>query len=312
MEQTRAQEINDAGPGALPSLAEIKPGKRLDTIPGFKDYAEQVSRGLHGIVLKGGFPLRRMVDVLHGTWLGHPLHSVLTDVTIGAWMFGSLMDLLSLTRKGRGASRAADRLIAIGTVSAVPTALSGMTDFSTIPRGALTTGATHGLLNSLALALYGLSIWGRRNGRRPLAMVLSGMGAGVLLISGWLGGELTYRYRVGVNRARDAKKPKTWVAVMDSDDLRNEKPRRIEYDERPMLLYRLEGQIYAMGAVCAHEEGPLEEGKFDGCLVECPYHQSVYDLRNGKVVHGPATYAIPSYETRVRNGKIEIRLRSGS
>ena len=98
---------------------------------------------------------------------------------------------------------------------------------------------------------------------------------------------------------------------MDADDLRNEKPRRIEYDERPVLLYRYDGQIYAMGAVCAHEEGPLEEGKFDGCLVECPLHQSVYDLRTGHVVHGPSTYTLPSYETRVYNGKIEIRLGKG-
>ena len=98
---------------------------------------------------------------------------------------------------------------------------------------------------------------------------------------------------------------------MEAADLRNEKPRRIEYDERPVLLYRHAGEIYAMGAVCAHEEGPLEDGKFEGCLVECPLHQLVYDLRTGRVVHVPATYAIPSYETRVHNGKIELRLPAG-
>src|SRR5688572_32430859 len=141
MEQTRTQSEVEAGLGAFPSLSDVKPAKRLDAIPGYKDYAEQVSRGIHGLVLKGGEPLRRMADLLHGTWLGHPLHSVLTDVTIGGWLFGSLMDLISLTRRGAGARRAADRLITIGTVSAVPTALSGIADFSTIPRGALTTGA---------------------------------------------------------------------------------------------------------------------------------------------------------------------------
>jgi nitrite reductase/ring-hydroxylating ferredoxin subunit len=101
------------------------------------------------------------------------------------------------------------------------------------------------------------------------------------------------------------------VAILDSEDLRADKPRVVEYDEQKVLLYRHEGEIYAMGAVCAHEEGPLEEGKFQGCQVECPIHQSVYDLRTGRVVHGPATYAIPSFETRVYEGKIEIRLRSG-
>lgn len=293
----------------LPSLADIKPAEQLDSIPGFKDYAEQVSRGLHGLILKGGSPARRVADLLHGTWLGHPLHSVLTDVTIGAWMFGSLMDLVSLTRRAGGARRAADRLITIGTVSALPTALAGLADYSTIPRGALTTGATHGLLNTAALALYTLSLGSRRAGRRPAAMVLSGIALGLLLVSGWLGGELTYRYRVGVNRTKAAKKPRTWVALLDSEDLHADKPRVVEYDEQKVLLYRHDGEIFAMGAVCAHEEGPLEDGKFQGCQVECPLHQSVYDLRTGRVVHGPATYALPSYETRVYNGKLEIRLK---
>jgi uncharacterized membrane protein len=193
MEPTRTREGVGETEAVLPSLAEIKPAEKLDAIPGFKDYAEQFSRGIHGLVLKGGGPVRRIADLLHGTWLGHPLHSVLTDVTIGAWMFGSLMDLVSLSGRANGARSAADRLITIGTVSALPTALAGLTDYTTIPRGALTTGATHGLLNTVALALYALSMRSRRTGRRSGAMVLSGMGLGLILVSGWLGGELTYR-----------------------------------------------------------------------------------------------------------------------
>src|SRR5688572_33385425 len=141
MEQTRTQSEVEAGLGAFPSLSDVKPAKRLDAIPGYKDYAEQVSRGIHGLVLKGGEPLRRIADLLHGTWLGHPLHSVLTDVTIGGWMFGSLMDLLSLTRRGAGARRGAGRLITIGTVRGVPTALSGLADFTSIPPGSPQAGS---------------------------------------------------------------------------------------------------------------------------------------------------------------------------
>ena len=44
-----------------------------------------ISQALHGAILAGGEPIRTLVDILHGTWLGHPLHPVLTDVTIGAW-----------------------------------------------------------------------------------------------------------------------------------------------------------------------------------------------------------------------------------
>ena len=137
--EARAEE--EAAP-ILPSLSQIRPEEMLAEIPEFKPVAKKVSRGLHDLVLKGGQPARLAADLLHGTWLGHPLHSVLTDLTIGAWTFGSLMDLFSLGGHRQSNERAADRLIALGTASALPTALTGLADYSTIPEGALATGAT--------------------------------------------------------------------------------------------------------------------------------------------------------------------------
>ena len=84
---------------------------------------------------------------------------------------------------------------------------------------------------------------------------------------------------------------------------------RVDLDGSPVLFYRYEGQVYAMGAVCGHEGAPLEKGQFDGLCVTCPWHQSVYNLQDGSVVHGPTTYAEPSYETRIRDGRVEARLR---
>jgi nitrite reductase/ring-hydroxylating ferredoxin subunit/uncharacterized membrane protein len=225
-------------------------------------------------------------------------------------MFGSLMDVLSLTRRSRGARQAADRLIAIGNLSAIPTAVAGLADYSTIPQDATTTGATHGLLNSLALGLYTLSMVSRQTRHRSMALLYSGMGFGLLLIAAWLGGEMTYRYRVGVNRVEAPDGLKKWKAVLEDEELREHRPRRVELDDQPVLVYRHQGEVYAVGAVCPHAGGPLEKGKFAGCQVECPWHQSVFDLNTGRVVHGPATYAVPTYETRLRQGKIEIRLRS--
>jgi nitrite reductase/ring-hydroxylating ferredoxin subunit len=73
------------------------------------------------------------------------------------------------------------------------------------------------------------------------------------------------------------------------------------------MLYRENDLVYDIGAVCTHEGGPLDQGNIEGLCVECPWHQSAFDLRDGSVVHGPATYASSEYETRVREGKIEIR-----
>ena len=305
--EARAEEENTP---VLPSLNQLRPEEMLAEIPEYKSVAQKVSRGLHDLVLKGGEPARFTADFLHGTWLGHPLHSVLTDLTIGAWIFGSLMDLFSLGGSHRrGNEHAADKLIALGTASAIPTALTGLADYSTIPEGAVSTGATHGLINASALALYGFSIALRKMGLRPFAMVLSGAGLGLILISSWLGGHMAYHYKVGVNHAQKPGKPKPWQAVVDDSKLAEDKPLRVEVDEKPVLVYKHLGEIFAIGADCAHEAGPLDEGKFQGCQVECPWHQSVYDLRTGRVVHGPATNPEPVYKTRVKQGKVELRLR---
>ena len=308
MEQTLEEQTLAEPRPPLPGLGEIKPEEQLQAIPHFSDYAEQVSSGVHDLVLKGGEPVRTAVDVLHGTKLGHPLHPILTDVTIGGWLFGSLMDVFSLFGGGKTAMRAADSLITIGTVSAVPTALAGLADYSAIDQRATTTGGAHGLINGVALGLYTASLASRRKGNRVLGIGLSGVALGLILVSAWLGGELVYRYKVGVNHAAEPKGPKTYKPVLADDKLKEGKPQRVELDDQPILLYRCEGEIHAIGAVCAHAGGPLDEGKFDDCRVECPWHQSVYDLRTGRVVHGPSTYPVQNYETRVRSGQIEIQL----
>ena len=84
--------------------------------------------------------------------------------------------------------------------------------------------------------------------------------------------------------------------------------RRIEIDGTPVLVYRDVEAVYAIGAVCSHDGGPLEQGTIDGACVECPWHQSVFDMRDGHVVHGPATLGQPSYQARIRDRQIEIRL----
>jgi nitrite reductase/ring-hydroxylating ferredoxin subunit len=264
---------------------------------------------MHAAVLQGGKPLRRFADLLHGSWLGHPLHPVLTDVTIGAWMAGGLLDLMAAGGRSRSLERAADRLTALGTASAVPTALAGLADYSTIPRRALSTGAVHGLINTLGLLLYLASMKDRSTGRRSRGVFFSSLALSLLGVSAWLGGELVYRYKVGVNKTPEPGDLKDWTQVMDSAELHDLEPCRMEVEGKPVLLYRQNGMIYAIGAVCGHDGGPLEQGRFEGLCVECPWHQTVYDLRDGSVVHGPSTYAEPSYETRLQEGKIEIRLR---
>jgi len=162
-------------------------------------------------------------------------------------------------------------------------------------------------VNGSALALYALSLWLRQHGSRPLAVVCSWLGLSLILVSSWLGGELNFRYRVGVNQARDQALLKRWTVAAEDQQVHEHKPLWVEVKDQPILLYRHHNQIYAMGAVCSHAGGPLEKGCFTGAQVECPWHQSVFDLASGRVVHGPALYPEPRYETRLRDGQVEIR-----
>jgi nitrite reductase/ring-hydroxylating ferredoxin subunit/uncharacterized membrane protein len=289
-------------------LNKIEPEEILREVPSLQKQAYSISRGVHNWILSGGQARRQAADSLHGTWLGHPLHSVLTDMTIGAWVFSFVLDLLSLNSRSRSIQQSADTLLDLGNATATTTALAGLTDYSTIPDRAVTTGATHALLNTLVLGISLASALLRKKGKRGAGILLSSLSSSILLISAWLGGELAYRYKIGVSKILKPTEPGKWYPSIQDQDLPEMTPKRVEVEGAPVLLYRYQGRIYAIGAVCGHDGGPLDEGTFEGYCVTCPLHQSVYDLRDGSVVHGPTTYAEPQYEVRLREGRLEVRL----
>jgi nitrite reductase/ring-hydroxylating ferredoxin subunit len=63
----------------------------------------------------------------------------------------------------------------------------------------------------------------------------------------------------------------------------------------------------ALAETCSHLGGPLAEGQLEGNSVRCPWHGSRFALKDGSVLDGPATHPQPCFETRIRNGQIEIR-----
>jgi nitrite reductase/ring-hydroxylating ferredoxin subunit len=139
-------------------------------------------------------------------------------------------------------------------------------------------------------------------------VLLSTTALGLVGASAGLGGDLIYRRSVGVNHAPPASAPVDWTAVLPLSEIAEYEARRVEIDGAPVLVYRDVEAVYAIGAVCTHAGGPLEQGTIDGACVECPWHQSVFDMRDGRVVHGPATMGQPSYQARIRDQQIEIRL----
>lgn len=263
---------------------------------------------IHKGVMQGGEGTRQLADLLHGTWLGHPLHPLLTDVVVGAWTIGMFFDFVSLFNNSHQAEMIADALTTVGNITALPTLLSGLADFSTIPESAANIALTHAAMNNIGFGLQVASASARKRGDRERAITLSGLAFAFLLTGAYLGGHLSYAKKVGVKHTEDVTEPQGWLPVLEITKIREREPRRLEVAGQPVLLYRQGNQIQAIGAVCPHAGAPLEQGKFANGCVQCPWHDSVFALADGRVVHGPSTYAAPNYAVRVRNGMVEVRL----
>src|SRR3954471_24650884 len=123
-------------------------------------------------------------DALHGLWLGHPLHPMLTDVPIGAWTAAGVLDLLP------GTGHASTTLIATGYAAAVPTAVTGWADWSQLHPPRQRVGLVHAVSNVVGLGLMGASVLARLRGRTLRGKGLAYAGLTAVMAGGYLGGPL--------------------------------------------------------------------------------------------------------------------------
>lgn len=247
-------------------------------------------------------------DGLHGRWLGHQLHPLLVALPIGMWSGASLLDLTG----GTDARRAARRLVGAGVLLVAPTAASGLADWSDL--GAFQrpkrVGLVHALANTATTLLYGASWLARRRGNQSRGRDLALLGAGGLMVGGYLGGHLAYSQGVGVNRNADqAKEPIDWTDAAAAADVEGA-PVRVDVAGQAVVLCRTQHGVTAMGATCSHYGAPLEEGVVEGDCLVCPWHGSRFRLSDGSVARGPATVPQLSFETRTLGDRIWVRVRA--
>jgi nitrite reductase/ring-hydroxylating ferredoxin subunit/uncharacterized membrane protein len=269
--------------------------------------ADTVQQAVASAYESGGEGGQKVADFLHGTWLGHPLHAAITDVPLGAWTSALVMDSLEQTTGREEFGTAADTAIAIGLAGAAVSAAAGLTDWHKTDGEARRVGLVHGLMNISGAVLYGASLAARRSGNRAAGQGLSTLGFLVAMGSAYLGGHLSYGHRIGVDNSGQLPPSKDFTPVMAEADLPEGEMRKADLEGSPILLAKRDGQIYALSNVCSHLGGPLNEGKFEGCEVQCPWHGSRFSLEDGSVVNGPAVHPQPRLQTRVANGQIEVR-----
>jgi 3-phenylpropionate/trans-cinnamate dioxygenase ferredoxin subunit len=80
----------------------------------------------------------------------------------------------------------------------------------------------------------------------------------------------------------------------------------VNIGDAPVVIFNLAGQIFAIGDVCSHDDGPLGDGDIEGYNVTCPRHGAQFDVRNGKALSMPAAVDIPAYPVQIRDGNIFI------
>jgi nitrite reductase/ring-hydroxylating ferredoxin subunit/uncharacterized membrane protein len=239
-------------------------------------------------------------SLLSGTWLGHPLHPALTNVPLGCWSGAVILDLFG----GAAGDAAVQPMVALGTVAALPTVVTGLSDWADSYGPERRVGLVHAAVNVTGLSLFAASLGAGRRARSLRLLGLAAVGAG-----GYLGGHLTYARGLGVDHQILVEKPTEWTDALDANSLPEATPTLAEAGGARVLLYRRGSQIYALSDVCPHAAGPLHEGTVDDDLcVTCPWHGSRFRLSDGRAVHGPASAPAVVYETRVRDGRVEVRV----
>jgi nitrite reductase/ring-hydroxylating ferredoxin subunit len=257
-----------------------------------------------------GRPGAAIKDVMHGTTvLGHPLHPALTDVPLGAWTVGVLADWLFIVT-GRVPPVAGDLALAVGVGGAVLAAMTGYTDFHDTVGHERRTAIVHGLTMTgvlvLELVSLGVRLWAPD--ARLGAIIVATIAWLIALSAAYVGGHLTFGIGTAVNHNAFADGPSDYVRVGKRDDFPEGEMRRVEAGGLPIVIVRRTGLLYAMGAVCSHAGGPLDEGKLEGNVVTCPWHASRFCFDDGHVVGGPATFDQPLLTVRERGGIVLVKL----
>jgi uncharacterized membrane protein/nitrite reductase/ring-hydroxylating ferredoxin subunit len=267
-------------------------------------------------------------DLLEGKPIRHPLHPLLVHFPIGLFILSLLLDLASFAFPATpNLVRGAFYAMLLGIITALIAAVPGFVDYTDIrdDHPGRRTATTHLVLNLIVVGLYGVNLGVRTSSlgelKTPLGpLILSLTGIVILSASGYLGGRLVYAdgISVGRHKRRTPTPARTlhftaqengevvFVPIPEAERLGEKETLRVEIDGDVIAVAKIDNNLYAFQEFCTHRFGPLSEGGFEGFNVQCPWHNSCFDVRTGKVTNGPAKIDLKTFKVETRDGKICI------
>ena len=97
-----------------------------------------------------------------------------------------------------------------------------------------------------------------------------------------------------------------FVKVATVGEIEPGQAKRVEVGEEAIAVFNLDGEYYAIGDTCSHEEASLSEGDVFGDCVECPLHGAEFDITTGKNLTLPAVSPVPSYPVKLEGDAILV------
>jgi nitrite reductase/ring-hydroxylating ferredoxin subunit len=99
-----------------------------------------------------------------------------------------------------------------------------------------------------------------------------------------------------------------FVRVLSLADLPRGRMHCLEVGARQIVICNTVNGVYAVDDICTHALARMSEGRLRGVRLICPLHGAAFDVRDGKVLGGPATRALPTHEVRIVEGAVEVRI----
>ncbi len=259
---------------------------------------------VHGLLHRLFHAIPAVRDLLNGRWLGHPLHSVLTDAPVGILFLVIVFDLLHLVDTAAWA-------LGVGILAMLAAALAGFADYADTDGKARERATLHSTLMIVALLGYIVSLvlrLGPTGAEESIGGFIASIVAFLVLSAGaYVGGDVVYALGNMVSRHAFRGAGTKWIAlepaeVGDDGQIPEGRPIKAKLGINQLVLVRQGERVLALHDVCAHAGGPLNEGKLVDGQIECPWHYSRYRMANGHVTQGPSVYDQPAYEVRARDG----------